>query len=85
MGGGGKSAGVPSVAATPPPVVAAPAAPNVDSEALKAEEEKKVQRMRELDRMKRGRSATILTDADDDSSAAVQKHTLLGQKKKLGE
>lgn len=86
MGGGGKSSGAPTIAATPPPVVSAPAAPQVDTSAIKAEEDKKVQKMKQLDRMKRGRSATILTDGEGiigDSN--TKQSTLLGQKQKLGD
>lgn len=84
MGGGGKSTGIPTVAATPPPVVSAPAAPEVDTEALDAAEKDKVQKMKELERMKKGRSATILA-GDDLDDADIKQTTLLGQKQKLGE
>ncbi len=87
MGGSGsKSPSAPIAAAPAPPVTAAPAPPVLDADLQQSEEALKAKKMRELDRLKKGRSSTVLTGGQGVlGQSETDNATLLGQKTKLGQ
>ncbi|SME88354.1 hypothetical protein [Desulfovibrio gilichinskyi] len=87
MGGSGsKSPSAPVAPAPPPPVAPAPAPPIMDTDLQKSEEELKAKKMRELSRLQKGRSATVLTSGQGVlGETTTENATLLGQKTKLGQ
>ncbi|SDL07173.1 hypothetical protein SAMN05660337_1981 [Maridesulfovibrio ferrireducens] len=87
MGGSGsKSPSAPVAPAPPPPVTAAPAPPVLDTDLQKSEEALNAKKMRTLNRLKKGRSATVLTSGEGVlGQTETDNATLLGQKTKLGQ
>ncbi|OEU66974.1 MAG: hypothetical protein BA863_16875 [Desulfovibrio sp. S3730MH75] len=87
MGGSGsKSPSAPVAAAPAPPVTAAPAPPVLDTDLQQSEEALKAKKMRERDRLKKGRSSTVLTGGQGAlGQSETDNATLLGQKTKLGQ
>ncbi|WP_320008683.1 hypothetical protein [Maridesulfovibrio sp.] len=84
-GGGGKSPSAP-VSPPPAPPVAPPPAPPKMEDIGKSEQELRAKKMREMERMKKGRSATVLTGGQGDTGQlATATQNLQAQKTKLGQ
>ncbi|CCO25011.1 hypothetical protein [Maridesulfovibrio hydrothermalis] len=85
-GGGGKAPSATPVSPPPaPPVAPAPEPPKMD-EVAKSEEKVKARKMREMSRMKKGRSATVLTGGQGvRGQLETESKTLQAQKTRLGQ
>ena len=65
-GGGGKAHSAPVSPPPAPPVTPAPEPPKME-DIGKSEQELKAKKMREMQRLKKGRSATVLTSGQGDT------------------
>ena len=89
-GGGGKSPTAPVAPPPAPPVAKVPDPPKMDDVAS-SEEQLKKKKMREMERLKKGRSSTVLTGGQGDNgqltvkAPTMQSQTLQAQKTKLGQ
>ncbi|WP_319760695.1 hypothetical protein [Maridesulfovibrio sp.] len=84
-GGGGKAPSAPVTPPPAPPVTPAPEPPKME-DIGKSEQELKAKKMREMQRLKKGRSATVLTSGQGDTGQlATATQNLKAQKTKLGQ